>query len=142
MNLRINGITSNLATKNKKWWLKLSMAIILSNILFFLFFQENEVQGADIIHNPDHVEIRIHAELFTPFSHGKKILIINRENRLSRVGFLIAEHLEEEIKTYTIQVDEKYVNELLNSPSLQIIPFIKEIKFKTSSKRYDYEIRY
>lgn len=142
MNLRKNGMSLKLATKDKRWWFKLSIAIILSNILFFLFFHENEVQGADMIRHPDDVEIRIQADLFTSFSAGKKILIINREGRISRPGILIAEHIDEEIKSYTIQVDQKYVNELLNTSSLQILPYIREITFKPSPKRYDYEIRY
>jgi hypothetical protein len=142
MILKRNGIISKLATKDKSWWFKLIISMILSNIIFFLLFHENEVQGADLISDPHNVEMRVQAQLITSFKAGKKILIISREKRFSRPGILMAEHQEDEFKSYTILVHPDDVNDLLNLDQLQIIPFIKDIKFKPSSERLTYEVRY
>jgi len=142
MILKRNGIISKLATKDKSWWFKLIISMILSNIIFFLLFHENEVQGADLISDPHKVEIRVQAQLITSFKAGKKILIISREKRFSRPGILLAEHQEDEFKSYTILIHPNDVNDLLNLNQLQIIPFIKDIKFKQSSPRLTYEVRY
>ena len=72
---KIAGIISKKDTKTKQWWLKLGIALILSNIFFFLLFSGNEVQSPE--QEPSlpagWVEIQLKAELMTPFHEGKKI---------------------------------------------------------------------
>lgn len=139
---KIAGIISKKDTKTKQWWLKLGIALILSNIFFFLLFSGNEVQSPE--QEPSlpagWVEIQLKAELMTPFHEGKKILIINRPGRLKLEGELKGQ--EETEGRITILVKESEAQNLFLHEEWEILPFISNMKFGQLAQGPHHEIKY
>lgn len=75
-------------TKTKAWWLKLGVALILSNIFFFLLFSNGETQEVNPLMTPGWVEVQLRADLMTPFQKGKKVLLIHRRGGQRVEGML------------------------------------------------------
>src|SRR6476660_3530937 len=81
---KLAGIISLKNTKNKVWWPKLAVAIVVSNVFFFLLFGGDNTSSADTFHiPPGWVEVQLEARLHTPFQNGKKVLLVNRPGRKS-----------------------------------------------------------
>jgi hypothetical protein len=81
MTSKIAGTNSNSTNRNKIWWMKLAVAIVLSNILFFLLFSKSETTTIQPKIPEGWVEIHVRAELLTPFQTGKKVLLLQRGAR-------------------------------------------------------------
>jgi hypothetical protein len=140
MNSRIIGTILKKNTKTRAWWLKLSVALILSNIFFFLLFAaEDKPYQAEIELAPGWVEIQLRADLMTPFQKGKKILLIHRSGRQSIEGMLQA-GMDPEGRL-TILVKEAEAALLFVHQSWEILPFIANHRFP-ALKGERHEIRY
>ena len=65
---KIAGKSLKSDTKNKLWWAKLAVALVCSNIFFFLLFSKNETGALTESKVPQGwVEIHVRAEILTPF---------------------------------------------------------------------------
>lgn len=122
-------------------WAKLGVALILSNIFFFLLFSgDSEVKQENAI--PEGwVEIQLQADLLTPFHYGKKVLIVHRIGRKKLEGVLQASGTDETGRI-TVLVKESEAHSLFQYESWEVLPFLKELKFVTVNKRETHEIRY
>jgi hypothetical protein len=139
---KIAGTNSNTATKNKIWWAKLAVALILSNLLFFLLFSGNETAASSDPQLPDGwVEIQIQAELLTPFQSGKKVLLLQRQAR-KRIEAMLENHPTEPGGRFTVLVREEEAAELLKFDTWEIIPFLKSLSFAPITRGEIHEIRY
>ncbi len=79
---KLAGIISKKNTKTKTWWLKLGVALVLSNVFFFLLFGGDNTSSAETTHMPEGlVEVQLEARLHTPFQKGKKVLLVSRSGR-------------------------------------------------------------
>lgn len=129
-------------TKTKVWWMKLAVAIVLSNIFFFVLFSGSETKDETISSIPEGwVEIQVRAELLTPFQSGKKVLLLQRDARRKVEAMLETSPLEPEGR-FTVLVKEAEAEFLLKYDSWEIVPFLKTLTFAPLSRGDDHEIRY
>lgn len=134
----------NIRTKTPEraqFWAKLGIALILSNIFFFLLFNsDSEVKQESAI--PEGwVEIQLQADLLTPFHSGKKVLIVHRIGRKKLEGVLQTSSTDEPGRI-TVLVKENEAHSLFQHESWEVLPFLKELNFVTANKRETHEIRY
>ena len=129
-------------TKTKQWWAKLTVAIVLSNIFFFVLFSGSETTETPTPSIPEGwVEIHVRAELLTPFHTGKKVLLLHRIGRKRVEAMLETSPLEPEGR-FTVLVKESEAEALLKHESWEIVPFLKTLTFAPASRGVDHEIRY
>lgn len=129
-------------TKTKAWWMKLAVAIVLSNIFFFVLFSGSETKTSSTSSIPEGwVEIHVRAELLTPFQSGKKVLLLQRNARKKVEAMLETSPLEPEGR-FTVLVKETEAEALLKYDSWEIVPFLKTITFAPLSRGAVHEIRY
>lgn len=139
---RIAGTLLNKNTKTKIWWAKLAVAIVISNIFFFLLFSGSETSPVISKGVPDGwVEMQIRADLLTPFHSGKKVLLIQRQARKQLEAMLDTATTDPEMR-YTILVKESEAEILLKHDGWEIVPFLKKLTFAPISKGTEHEIRY
>ena len=140
----ISNIAGNVLKKNtktKQWGAKLAVAIVISNIFFFLLFSgsETEIEKSTI---PDGwVEIQVRAELLTPFHSGKKVLLLHRLGR-KKVEAMLETSPQEPEGRFTVLVKESEAESLLQHESWEIVPFLKTLSFARVHTGVSHEIRY
>ena len=128
-------------TKTRIWWIKLGVALILSNIFFFILFSsDSEVKQVDTGVPAGWVEMQLSAELFTPFHSGKKVLLVHRFARKKLEGVLQTPATETGRITVLVKEDEAHA--LLQHDSWEILPFLKNLHFSSVRKEVSHEIRY
>jgi hypothetical protein len=142
----ISGTLGTLLKKNTKTrilWVKLGVAIILSNLFFFVLFGGNsEVKQAVTSGVPDGwVEVQLHAELMTPFHSGKKVLIIHRIGRKKLEGVLQTDS-NEQLGKITVLVREEEAHALFQHETWEVLPYLKYMTFVVNKKEDSHEIRY
>jgi hypothetical protein len=114
--------------------------LIISNILFYLLFgNETKTETASI--PAGWVEIKIKAELLTPFQMGKKVLLIQRQRRKQIEAMLEMQPTDPEDR-FTVWVKESEAEGLLRFENWEIIPFIKTLSLEPSNKGITHEINY
>ena len=126
-------------TKTKAWWLKLGIALILSNVFFFLLFSEEAPQDINPGVTPGWVEVQLRADLMTPFQKGKKILLIHRSGG-QRIEGMLKDAIDLEGRL-TILVKENEAAPLFLKQSWEILPYIANLKLP-ALKGEMHEIRY
>jgi hypothetical protein len=135
-----NSLKSN--TKNKLWWSKLAIALIFSNIFFFLLFSGSETSSVTTPKVPEGwVEIHVRAELLTPFQSGKKVLLLQRDARKRVEAMLESSPVEPEGR-FTVLVKESEAEALLKYESWEIVPFLKTLTFLPVARGESHEIHY
>ena len=129
-------------TKNKLWWFKLGLSLIISNLFFFILFSKPESETKQTqVSTPGKVEIQLQAQLLTPFQTGKKVLIVHRKGRKKIEGVLISQQLED-MSRFTVLVSEKEANSLFHLSDWEILPYMKFLSFVSNIKDHQHEIRY
>ncbi len=129
-------------TKTKAWWLKLAVSLVLSNIFFFILFSnDSEVSDASSEVPEGQVEVRVNAELMTPFHYRKKVLLVHRSGRKKIEGMLINESTEHNGRL-TVLVHETEAHSLLQLENWEILPVLKHFNFASVKKEESHEIRY
>ena len=128
-------------TKTKLWWMKLAVAIVISNIFFYLCFSESEKPTETSSVPQGWVAIHVRAELLTPFQSGKKVLLLHRIGRKRVEAMLETSPVEPEGR-FTVLVKESEAQALLQHESWEIVPFLKTLSFARVSKGVSHEIRY
>jgi hypothetical protein len=141
MNSKIVGTVSKKNIKNISWWIKLGLALILSNIFFFALFSKNETSQDSLAIPSGWVELQIRAELLTPFQTRKKVLLINRPERKRIEGILETNAVEPEGR-FTVLVKESEAVALLKFGHWEIVPFLKTFEFPHVKQGVSHEIRY
>lgn len=137
MDLKIRGIVLKKDFQVKA--AKLAIALILSNLFFFMLFTgPNEVQAETKTLGT--VELQLKAHLLTPFEAGKKILLIHRSSRSKAEGKMKVPQDSE--GRMTVEVLEADAELLLMHEEWEITPYLKSLKFKVAAKGESYEIRY
>lgn len=134
----------NIQTKFKgrsQWAAKAAVAIILSNIFFFLLFSGDSEVKQEFSPPPGWVEVQVEAQLLTPFHFGKKVLIVHRMGRKKLEGVLQGSGTDETGRI-TILVKEDEAHSLFQHESWEVLPFLKHLSFVTANKRESHEIRY
>jgi len=140
VNSKIAGENSKKGTRTKFWWVKLSLAFILSNILFFLLFSKNET-ASQIAQPKGYVELHLKARLLTPFQFRKRVLIIHREKSIRVEAMLEKMQLEPE-EQYTVLVRDIDTETLLKNESWEIIPYLSTLTFTRHKGKPGHEIHY
>ena len=125
-------------TKTKVWWFKLAASLVLSNVFFFALFGGGSDPVQEINSQAGLVEVQLNASLLTPFTTGKKVLLVNRHARARVEGILNA---QAETST-TVAVQEKDAVTLLSQEGWEILPYLKDFKFRQIAQGESYEIRY
>ncbi len=139
---RIAGTLLSKNTKTRVWWAKLAVAIVISNIFFFLLFSGSETSPVISKGVPvGWVEMQIKAELLTQFHSGKKVLLIHRKARKQLEAMLDTAPTDPEMG-YTILVKESEAEILLKHDGWEIVPFLKKLTFAPISKGTEHEISY
>jgi len=141
VNSKITGTLLNKNTKTKIWWLKLAIAIILSNIFFFVLFSKDEKNEVISSIPNGWVEIQVRAELLTSFQSRKKVLLLHREGRRKIEAMLETSPMEPEGR-FTVLVKESQAETLLKYENWEIIPFLKTMSFFPNKNGVTHEIRY
>ncbi len=139
---KFTGIISQKNTKTKIWWIKLGIALVLSNVFFFLLFGGDNTSSAESRYVPEgQVEVQLEARLHTPFQNGKKVLLVQRTAR-KKIPAVLNHPGNELDQRVTVLVHEADANQLFQYENWEIIPLITELHFKTINLREDHEIRY
>ncbi len=126
-------------TKTKAWWLKLGIALIFSNVFFFLLFSEEAPPKQNHGVTPGWVEVQLRADLMTPFQKGKKILVIHRSGG-QRIEGMLKDAIDLEGRL-TILVKENEAAPLFLKQNWEILPYIANLKLP-ALKGEMHEIRY
>ncbi len=138
---KIAGNISKQSTKTRVWWMKLALAIVISNIFFFLLFSGSEKEVSPSSIPEGWVEIQVRAELLTTFHSGKKVLLLHRSGRKRVEAMLETSPIEPEGR-YTVLVKETEAEALLQHESWEIVPFLKTLSFAPLSRGAVHEIQY
>jgi hypothetical protein len=138
---KLSGMLSAKDTKTKQKWAKIAIALILSNLFFFLLFSRNEDTLAAPPGIPDGwVEVQIRADLLTPFQDRKKVLLVNRRQGGQLEGVL-QQGTDPEGKL-TVLVKESEAQALFQHESWEVLPYIRNLKLRAPQRGESYEIRY
>lgn len=135
-----DGTSLKKITKNKIWWVKLAVCLILSNIFFFVLFKPSPADEIEESVQAGWVELQIRADLLTPYKHDKKILLINRISR-SRAEGVLKSSVDSEGRM-TVLVREIDASILLKYEHWEVLPYMKTLSFAPVPKGDIYEIRY
>lgn len=128
--------------KTKLWWGKLTVALILSNVFFFLLFSNDSgVKKIEKGIPSGWVEVQLNAELMTPFHSGKKVLLIQRLSRKKLEGVLQTPS-SDQLGKITILVKENEAHTLFQNEAWEILPYLKNLQFASIKKEASHEIRY
>jgi hypothetical protein len=139
---KLAGIISGKNTKTKLWWTKLAVALVLSNVFFFLLFGGDNTSSAETISMPmGWVEVQLEAHLHTPFQNGKKVLLMTRSGR-KKIQGVLQEGGNELDQRITVLVRENEAALLFQHENWEILPLIQNLHFKTATQRENHEIRY
>lgn len=141
MNLKLNGISLKKNTQNKLWWIKLTITIILTNILFFILFSSPESKEKNLNLPLGWVEFQVKADLLTPFQKGKKIILLNRSAQIFILGVLEDSPREPE-ERITVLVKDEDGPLLIRYEGWEIIPELKNFSISKRNSGVSYEIRY
>lgn len=127
-------------TKTK--WIKLGVALILSNVFFFMLFSGDGDVKQEVSGIPEGwVEVQLEAQLLTPFQSGKKVLIVHRTARKKLEGVLQATGTDE-LGRITVLVKEEEANALFQHSTWEVLPYLKHLTFSHVKKEHGHEIRY
>ncbi len=139
---KLAGIISAKDTRTKLWWMKLAVAILLSNVFFFVLFGGSNTTSAETPEVlPGWVEVQLEARLHTPFQNGKKVLLMTRSGRKKINGMLNKGGTELDQRV-TVLVKEDEAALLFQHENWEILPMIQNLHFKTITERENHEIRY
>ncbi len=139
---KLAGIISGKNTKTKTWWMKLGVALVLSNVFFFLLFGGDNTSSAQTHHMPlGWVEVQLEARLHTPFQIGKKVLLVTRSGR-KKIHGMLNQNGNELDQRVTVLVKEDEAALLFQNDNWEILPLIQNLHFRTLSQRENHEIRY
>ncbi|HXH32192.1 MAG TPA: hypothetical protein VNJ01_15410 [Bacteriovoracaceae bacterium] len=127
-------------TKSKQWWLKVAVALVLSNAFFFLLFSGTP-QTLEAKIPTGWVEVQLSAALLTPFEHGKRILVVQRLRRKKLEGIMHTPK-SEGTETFTVLVREEEAEALFRYQDWEVLPFLKNLTFASKPKGENHEIRY
>ncbi len=136
------GTSSSKNTKTKIWWMKLGIALIVSNIFFFLLFSENSSQDLSrALPTDGWVEVQFEPLLLTPFQFGKKVLLIQRRSGKKIEGVL--KDLSSEVPgRITVLVKEHEASALFFHTSWEVLPYLRKLSLASVAKGASHEIRY
>lgn len=137
---RIVGTILKKNTKTKIWWAKLSVALVLSNVLFFMIFSSPGPSTPQETPREGQVEVQIKAELKTPFQRGKKVVLMNRSARIHLPGVLEGEI--EAGEKINVWVNEAEAAQLFQYEEWEVLPYLPNFKFPTITRGEHHEIRY
>lgn len=128
-----------LLKKNTK--IKLALALILSNLFFFLLFGGSSEVKQETGIPVGWVEVQLQADLLTPFHFGKKVLIIHRNGRKKIEGVLQATPVDQ-LGKLTVLVKEDEAHALFQHETWEVLPYLKNLTFAYARKEQSHEIRY
>jgi hypothetical protein len=130
MNLKVN--------IDRPRWIKTGLALIMSNIFFYLLFIKSSTE--EVAPLAGEVEIELRAELYTSYSSHKKVTVMNKQRSIKVDGTLLSYSTEPESKVL-IHVNEADAHLLITKDSWEVFPLL--LNYKVSSpKRGQHEIRY
>jgi hypothetical protein len=137
---KLNGISFKKNIRIKPSVIKISFAILLSNIFFFLIFSNNDAPKETVSIMPGWIEVQFKAEAMTPFQKGKKITLLNGNRSLKLEGVLQANQNEE--GKYTAWIKEEDAPKLFQYSNWEILPFLKDWKLIKKTREVSHEIHY
>jgi hypothetical protein len=138
MTFKLNGVASmkNIKIDQKK--IKILIALILSNVFFFILFSGTGQTEVKETHQKGWVEVKIAGISHTPFAAGKKILLIHKGARIQLEGQFIAEN---ETHFY-VSVKELEAHHLFKHEAWEIIPYLSNLTFSPLYRGSSHEILY
>lgn len=152
-NLLKNGIELKKNTKqtngiDSKKIIKLIVAIILSNIFFFMLFSSGEENNKNF-QKSEGVEVIIEAELMTSFTEGKEVLLTQKGSGLAIKAKLLnlpeTQSLDDK-KHYLVLTSETDAHKILGHPlNWNILPYLKDFTLSTPKRQLqeiDHEIHF
>lgn len=142
MNFKFAGLASMKDTKTKIWWTKIALALVISNVFFFLLFGGDNTSSAETPRiRAGEVEVQLEARLHTPFQKGKKVLLVSRGAGKKLVGVLDLQGTELDPRV-SVLVPETEAALLFHFGDWEVLPLIENFQLRTARQREDHEIRY
>lgn len=140
MTSKLAGTISSISTKTRIKVLKIIVALIVSNLFFFLLFSGEEKELVPEFH-PGEVEVKLTASMLTPFQKGKRVILLARKKQIAVEAMLEVESPEDQ--KLTVWVKEDKARMLLEQENWEVLPFLKDFRVtKTRSIGVSHEIRY
>jgi hypothetical protein len=141
MNSKTNGTSSKLNIGHRPLLIRTLIAILISNIFFYLLFMSSNETEAQEVQQAGWVQIQLTAKARTPFQTGKKVLLIDRRSGLS-VEAVLEQSPSETDERITVSVKEGDAHSVLKSDNWEIVPYLKNLNLTQVGKRVEHEIRY
>jgi hypothetical protein len=131
-NFKINGI--------KLLHLKIAALFILSNFVFLLLSNDEEIKEIPEVIRDGHVKLSINAKLHTPFDYDKKVMLISKNNTYRMIYLKKYKELDESIfnnhknkrPNLVVEVPKHLMRQIINEQELHIYPDLE--KFNLSHK--------
>lgn len=123
--------------------IKMGLALVLSNVFFFMLFSGDSEVTQDLASSiPEGwVEVQLEAQMLTPFQNGKKILLVQRNQRRKMEGVL-KEQATETPGAIVVLVKETEAHTLFQFERWEVLPYLKKLTFASHVKEASHEIRY
>ena len=139
MNFEKIGKSLKLATNDKQKLVKIALALILSNVFFFLLVGGEPDEGEEASSIPGSVAIHLEAKVLTPLHVGKRIMIVSHG-----LGQKVEGHFRalQEDGRITVEVQESEARSLLQKSDWEILPPLKNLAFQNRRSGVKHEIRY
>ena len=117
--------------------IKLGIAIVLSNAFVYLLFSGSSAEALPT--KPSGmVDVKLEAELRTPFEAHKRVLLLHRSS-----GTQIEALLESSLETqYVVSVKEETAQTLFKKSPWEILPYMKNLSLPRAHKGESHEIQY
>lgn len=129
-------------TKNRVWYAKLAISLLLSNIFFFLLFSGKDQEVPEKSHSLEKgVEVQLSAQLLTPFQTGKKVLMVHRKQGRKIEGVLKGMDTESP-ERIVVLVKEAEAHDLFLHENWEIYPYLPKLSFHRPKKEQVHEISY
>jgi hypothetical protein len=139
MNFKKIGKGWKLATSDRPRLFKIGLALILSNIFFFLLIGGSHSETEEGAFVPGTVAMHIEARVLTPLFPGKRILIVSHKLEKKIEGHYLS---SQEDGRVTVEVMEEDAEKLLRHSDWEILPPLKNLAFQIRKNGGGHEIHY
>lgn len=139
MNFAKIGKSLKLATSDRPKLLKIALALVLSNIFFFLLIGGSDEESENPATPMGSVAIHLEARILTPLFPGKRIHIVSHSLG-EKIEGTFRSHQED--GRITVEVQEDVASVLFKKSDWEILPPLKNLAFQQKKNGAIHEIRY
>lgn len=139
MTFKPSGKNLKRAIAEKPRVIKFAVALLFSNLFFFLLFGENAPESEEPPMVAGAVALHLEARVRTPLRPGMRVLIVNHARREKVEASYRSGNEDGRV---TVEVPEEEAPLLLRGSDWEILPLIRNLAFQNRPSGVSHEIRY